>query len=1760
MRRKVLYALIVLTLLAPSTAVTAAPAPAEEPAPVVQEAEAKSYRLQLDMPEVNVSPSTQPADVPGFYHGALARQWTEVEGVLKALQEQELVESYTLLPEANAFSVTAQPAAEGQLQQLGALSEQGMMAQAAQAEVDQFQAKLDAAIQEAQAQAAPMEQPEAPTAPEERSTAAESAQSDEPEIQTVDVREFDFTSNPDDDLVYGTTDANVVTDTYGMTQTLAVWPGVDEYGNTGNWAYDSNYGKYVMERLTGTLAGFYVAQNPFYDGANPNWGSADLDWDPGQRGHLRHINAEGHYIYDDFQAEEEVEVYVRGYNGGYAQDNHVTVDHSNCDSAEVKLGDSDGVKASGSGCQVDFQDTYGNPINIEAEDTITVTVDGQTTTVDVPTFNVTSNPDTDTVSGNTPDATVVTDTISSYGMTQTLTVWPNTLEDRTWSPLKNVLPDASDDFTATNPFYQDWMMGWMTTTKDIQPGDRGHLRHINADGHYVYDDFQADYLEPTLFVRGDNGYEADNRVEGEIPGYSGYGTVTLKDSGGTVKAQETSVWANPVFTVDFEDAAGNPIDIKAGDSVEATFGEKSATVNVPDFTVTSDVDSDTVSGNTDATVVTDTYGLTRTLTIWSDQLWDGATPRRTVTTTASGEFTATFPAGEIDPGDHGHLRYVDANENRVYDAFAALHDEPEIHVHKDGNYVWGYVSKADAPVTVTLKTSDTVKGTAYSTADYAGWFHVGLYNDSGTPVTIEEGDDVVVEASSVVTVPVVHLTGQADVKAETVFGEGPANDQLLVDVGPDQTATTDENGVYSADFKGTEDIEPGEYVRVEHRNDEGHTVYITFYVGPKLNAQLNSYYAWGYSVAANAPLTVTLKDDSGNVKGSDTDISDNNNHFSAYLYDDTGQRATVEAGDVLEADFGNGAVVSMEVTDMTADVDADTDTISGTGPKNDKLGVSVGSFDETVDTDDGNWSTDASEDEDIEPGDQVLVKHINENYHETWLYAVAPVVYVRGTGNGSTAYQADNYVSGYASRRATVNVTLKDDAGATVASRQVVAGSGDGHYATSLYDALGNAADIQGGDQVIVSASPDETIDVPEIDAEVDPDTNTITGTTSLVGKDLGLAIAYYGWGWMVQSQTVRTDSNGDFVATFDAINSGDRAYIRYQNSDGHWIHTLFETEETGDTEIYARWDGGGDVCSNCASGYASASDTVATVMLKRGGSTLATETDMTGGNRWFNVEFTNAAGQTVPIENGDVIEVMSSETVSMTVEDITVEANAESDTLYGTGPANEDLEIRGDCWGSTTVDPDGSWVYDGCGLGNGDEGYIYHTDSDEGHRTYLSWAVPYVRVREHGNYVGGTVKRGVPVTVTLQSSGGSERAVETTTSDRSNGWFGVNFQDAAGDPLIINPDDTVLVQASPAITVPVTPLSAEVDTANDQVTGSGPAGEQLDVDAGGCDRDVTVQSDGTYTADFSGECDLMAGDAIQVDYRNDEGNVVYLDFDAPMVRVNIENDIVDGYATPNASASLTLKRGGSTVATATASTGMDGWFSAFFTDASGNLVDIQAGDTVEVTASPTVDVDVVELSASVNVANDTITGSGPANSLLLVRAVEPGIAWNQKSVQTDENGDFTADFSGQFDITSVGYAYVRYTDGEGNQTSVHTTPARSPLLDAAEQAVEDEGGTVETSTFGAANDGDLTPPITYQGGGGGKTVFASEGGTLVITRPDGSVDDTGVTQFTVDNAPSGEWKVQVRVGGGEGEQYAIAVGRAAHTLYLPLVTRNAGQ
>ncbi len=325
--------------------------------------------------------------------------------------------------------------------------------------------------------------------------------------------------------------------------------------------------------------------------------------------------------------------------------------------------------------------------------------------------------------------------------------------------------------------------------------------------------------------------------------------------------------------------------------------------------------------------------------------------------------------------------------------------------------------------------------------------------------------------------------------------------------------------------------------------------------------------------------------------------------------------------------------------------------------------------------------------------------------------------------------------------------------------------------------------------------------------------------------------------------------------------------------------------------------------------------------------------------------------------------------------------------------------------------------------------------------------------------------------------------------------------------------------------------------------------------------RHVTTGGDGAYVADFRGVRDLQGGDYVDVAHMNADGNFVYLEHAAPLVRINLGSDIVDGYATPNAMASVVLKRGGSVIATTKAPTGMDGAFSAFFLDSEGNVINLVAGDVVEVTASPTVASSAVGLTAVVDPTLDRISGSAPAGAAVLVTAYrcEPLECFSYSATAiAGADGSYSLDLAGIFNLDLTSYAYAQVEDGAGNMTSFTSTPSEVPQLAGVESALQAEGAKLLASAFGTGNPGNLTPPMVVNAVGPGKLFFIASGGTLVVTAPDGTIMRSENGYLTVANPLSGRWLVQVQVAGNvpfdNGTQYTMAAGQGLYTVYMPIV------
>lgn len=1566
--------------------------------------------------------------------------------------------------------------------------------------------------------------------------------------RSVAVPTFTVQSNPDLSRITGVTNAPVITTTPGMTQTLAVWPADP---------HDFHYGQHVLP-----VTGVFTAINPFYPYADPMNPGTDLGWGPGNQGHLRYITASGDRVYQAFRAPyNKPLVSVRGspYNN-YVAENYVWGRvYGQCRSGSLVLRDSlNHVKSNlpsvyaCSDFEAYFTDSYGAPVNILPGDKVEASFGGSTTLINVPPLTLIPDPGADIISGQAPG-----------GITYTLGM-PNSL----YLELNN--PYASTYVTTT-------LAGTYSVSfapNDIRGGTSGFAYYLNRDFNYIYASFAVPILnEVTLIVRANSassGFSGSNWLSGSVSDCNKLLTLRLKRAGKTLTTQ--AAYPCSIFSFMLSDANGAPLPILDGDVIEAEYGGEITTLTVPHIDITSDAKTNTLSGSIDAAVLTTTVGMTQTLAVWPTSASDNGFGRYVLP--IAGVFSAASPfyyqadpgAGSnlLDwaPGDQGHARYITAQGHLIYSEFYALYAQPKLSIYKDSNGLSGYLAQPNAPAQVDLKTGSITRASTAVITDGSGYFWADLYDANGNPGVIQEGDDVVVTQGSLVTsVHIPRLTLNLNLAANTVSGQAPANSVLSVTSVP---VISQADGSYSVDLTGYTTLSVGRWANVIYTTSAGHQVIVQKKVGPSLSMRLNTSYFRGVALEPRQPVTLTLTS-GATVKGWAVVRSNSGQNFDGDLTSPTGQPVRISGGDVLTADFGQGRVHSMTAAALTLVMDPVQERLSGTGPANSLLyQFYPGNQTTLLTAADGSWSREmASLGVDVAPGDKAEVSYTDAAQNDTWLIVSLPVLYVRGSSAFPSPDNASSLIAGIGQPYMRLNITLQRG-NATLFTQSVATQDPTGWFMTNLSDPFNRLLPILAGDKLLLNGAISTTLVVPPLSASFDPATHTLNGTGPL---NASLGITRYANGYDQQpTLAARTNGAGAFSLSLPDAQPGDTFDLRYVTPAGHWVHQLVRTSETPQGILYARW-ANNQQCNNCIHGYQMLSSASFRLELHRNGSLLAKQKGWTTDSGDFDVVLQTAAQQPIDLLAGDQIFYISQgQSVSMTVAALTAQFNPDSQVIYGAAPANTQVNVQwsdlsGTAGGSDIVitGPDGRYNVPAAMARNG-QGQVYTADPNR-NRTYVGFASPMLIVQELGNTVMGFLTRmNAPVTLRLLNAAGSEKAHVSTTTSLYSAQLQAQFIDAVGRPILIQPNDQVVIEETDPQIIPVVPLELSIDPASDQVSGKGPANHRLIVRTEQADCDLLSGADGSFNADFSGRADLQAGDYARVSYIDEHGNEIFIEQTITLVRVNPTADLVDGYATPNVTASLVLKRAGATLGTAAALTSEDGFFSVFFTDAAGALEDIQPGDTVEVTASPTAGFTVSQVSAAIDLAADKVAGKAPPNSLVSVTAwawdAEDGWLSDNLSALVNASGDFSADFSTSFDLTADSYASVRSLNADGHETIINTLTTHSPMVDNLADALQDNSARLVISSFGTANEGDLTPPLRFTHTGG-KLIFSAYGGALVVTTPDGSqifVDDHWLA---IPNAAPGQWKVQVRSWADYyGEQYAIAVGKVGLQIYLPVIQK----
>jgi hypothetical protein len=440
-----------------------------------------------------------------------------------------------------------------------------------------------------------------------------------------------------------------------------------------------------------------------------------------------------------------------------------------------------------------------------------------------------------------------------------------------------------------------------------------------------------------------------------------------------------------------------------------------------------------------------------------------------------------------------------------------------------------------------------------------------------------------------------------------------------------------------------------------------------------------------------------------------------------------------------------------------------------------------------------------------------------------------------------------------------------------------------------------------------------------------------------------------------------------------------------------------------------------------------------------------------------FGAYLQDPRGSPVPVLGGDILEITSAQGDRTVIPVVPLVARADwtSNRVFGQAPPGAIIEVNlvfiragvltvlvsnpaGDANGYFEVDYTGR-----VDLAGGDHGSVAYRDAN-GNIVRLEYNVPLIRVQEHGNWVSGTAWHDVAAGVTLVSADGTVRTVVTTTTSL-RGDFGIDLRDRLGNPVLIQPGDRVEVHL-PGVTLPVSvvPLTAHADAVADQVTGVGPIQSPLEAQlyqpgAGWRSVSVSTDADGKYRADFGPGVNIRNGDYGNVNYTDPRGQVVWVRYTVPLVKVQEGGTSVQGLVAPGALVSVTLTspQGVLRAEGFSVSHPLAGNFGADLLSPWERGVQVRAGDRIRVESQatdPTIIVNVPLLTAAVDADLRYVSGNAPADARLRVELDKADGGIFQVEVQADSTGQYRAGFSPTATIEAGDTGYVYYTLASGHQ------------------------------------------------------------------------------------------------------------------------------
>jgi hypothetical protein len=1051
--------------------------------------------------------------------------------------------------------------------------------------------------------------------------------------------------------------------------------------------------------------------------------------------------------------------------------------------------------------------------------------------------------------------------------------------------------------------------------------------------------------------------------------------------------------------------------------------EEPLVVEIPDVSADADADVDRVVGTAPAGASVD---------LEVEIAAAGKTMHYAVVADAAGSFSVGvgFVLG-LRPGDGGRAVYVDADGHTFVAAFYIL--TADVRIDSESIVLQG-TPGTELGIT-TVQADGTRTDGARQLLRNDGRLEWATRVTGGEQLGFEQvGGPLGGSRWITVTVPVMSV--EADATADVVRGTGPPSTELLVEgQGPrgehqDWMVTTDATGVFELALGPDFDLKVG------------WRLYLTMDLGRGIRAQRLAVTNQA-RVAVHTPtitglahprrpITATLYAPSGDPLAQKLGYTNADGGFwlSFEGFDpDTGYPVEhpITPGSGVEVAFVGGDPVFLVVPDITARTDPDADTVSGIAPPGARLRLTTLTAEPAITRAlqadyDGTYRVDLAGSLDIAPPATGNVSVYEDRGHEfqvAWS-AVGLTVSLAEKGEG---------VSGNGQFGRAVSVTLQAPDGAVVAT-----GSGrvDNYgnrlvheWHTYLRDSLGKLVAPLPGDSLHVLVGDDEIeYTVQKLDAVLHVEDDVVSGGTA---ADVPVTIwLRTGLAGDEAAATVRSDGQGifshDFSATADILYNnagtveadGGRHTLRRRIGAPGLTLILSEPQLRGSIEPLLD----------------------ATVELRDDRGLRLRVPVRTDLNAVFTADLHTASGEPVVPEPGDVISVAAPgaahfREVRLEVPDLVVRLDADSDTVSGTAQPGsrltffvEEFFARGryPVTGSALAEiaPDGSYATTVSASGSGTiDLRTGHTVAawerlPSGHIVQRAEAIPLVNAQHGGTNVCGA---GHPLDEATAALLDADNAVHMTASGRvqPNTWFELALQEPKGEHRFSVAGLTVRARlGDETFDVDLPEMSVAVDWGTGVVSGTGPRRTDVYLYTGARDCIGHPYAHWIGTTDGAGlfESDPLDADelaqGVQVAFFTLDGHRFYRQIFRSLGSVYVHRSRIAGSSMPLSPVAITvLGPDGAERAEGAAFTDSDGSFDLDVSDAQGQPVTIEPGDTVVmVTTGEAPRIRVEELDFDLSVSGG-IEGFAPAGREVELTYTLADGGSVKMTRQTDDRGRF---------------------------------------------------------------------------------------------------------------------------------------------------------